>query len=167
LLQHELQRQQVTEFRIWDGIRDPECTKRGICKAHKQIVAWARSCRLPEVLIAEDDVWFSAGGALDYFLQQQPADFDLFLGGIIWGHIKSDNTVEDFSGSMLYLAKERFYNTILDLPEDKDYDRSMAGLGKFVVCHPMVACQQAGYSDHHGREVDFQPMIRQLKWFTG
>jgi hypothetical protein len=130
-------------------------------------VAWAKSCRLPQVLIAEDDVWFSAPGALDFFLGQQPTYFDVFLGGIVWGMIKPDNTVEDFAGSTLYIAKDKFYNTILELPEDKDFDRAMAGLGKFVVCNPMVAWQQAGYSDHHHRDVNFDGVIRQHKWFTG
>jgi hypothetical protein len=167
LLQQELQEQQVNSFRIWDGIRDLECPQRGISKAHKQIVAWAKYQGLPQIVIAEDDIWFSAPGALDYFLDHQPADFDLFLGGIIWGDIKSDNTVADFSGNTLYVARESFYDTILNLPEDKDIDRAMAGLGKFVVCSPMVACQQAGYSDHHDRQVNFDMTIRQNNWFTG
>jgi hypothetical protein len=53
-LQQELQRQQVDDFRIWEGIRDPECPQRGIWKAHKQIIAWAAAHRCPQVLIAED-----------------------------------------------------------------------------------------------------------------
>jgi hypothetical protein len=77
------------------------------------------------------------------------------------------NTVADFSGNTLYLARESFYATILNLPEDKDFDRAMAGLGKFVVCSPMVACQHAGYSDHHDRQVNFDAVIRQNNWFTG
>jgi hypothetical protein len=126
-------------------------------KAHKQIIAWAKSRRLPTVLVAEDDIAFSTPGALAYFLKHQPADFDLFLGGIIWGEIKSDNTVQDFAGATLYLASERFYPTLLDLPEDKDFDRGLAGLGTFVVCNPLVACQHSGYSDHYYRVVNFNP----------
>lgn len=167
LLQQGLREQRVTDFRIWDGIQDPESTRRGISKAHKQIIAWAKANQLSSVLIAEDDVWFSALGALDYFLNQQPADFDLFLGGIIWGEIKCDHTVEDFAGAMLYLANARFYDTILTLPEDKDYDRAMAGRGKFVVCHPMVASEHVGFSDHHQRETHFRQMIPDAHWFTG
>jgi hypothetical protein len=167
LLQRELQVQQANLFRIWEGIRDPEYPQRGISKAHKQIVAWAKQQHLPQVVVAEDDIWFSAPGALNYFLDHQPTDFDLFLGGIIWGDIKSDNTVADFSGNTLYVAKERFYDTILNLAEDKDMDRAMAGLGKFVVCNPMVACQQSGFSDHHNRHVNFDAVIRQNNWFTG
>lgn len=157
LLQHELQEQQVTNYRIWAGIRDCECPQRGISKAHKQIIAWSKACGFPTVLIAEDDIAFSAPGALDCFLKQQPADFDLFLGGIIWGDIKSDNTVNDFAGTTLYLASERFYPTLLDLPEDKDYDRALAGQGKFVVSNPLVASQHSGFSDHHNRVVSFKP----------
>jgi hypothetical protein len=167
LLQKQLQQQSVRHYRIWDGIRDQESPKRGISKAHKQIVEWAKYQQLPYVLIAEDDIWFSAPGALDYFLIHQPADFDLYVGGIIWGDVLPDNTVSDFAGSTLYIASDRFYDAILDLPEDKDYDRAMAGLGKFVVCCPMVAFQHTGYSDNHQRDCDFNPVIRQNKWFTG
>jgi hypothetical protein len=144
LLQHELEAQQVTDYRIWAGIRDYECPQRGISKAHKQIIAWAKSGGLPAVLIAEDDIAFSGPGALDYFLNEQPSDFDLYLGGIVWGDIQSDHTVDDFAGTTLYLAYQRFYPTLLDLPEDKDYDRALAGRGKFVVCSPLVASQHSG-----------------------
>jgi|HubBroStandDraft_5_1064220.scaffolds.fasta_scaffold17127_4 hypothetical protein len=157
LLQHELEAQQVTDYRIWAGIRDYECPQRGISKAHKQIIAWAKSGGLPAVLIAEDDIAFSGPGALDYFLNEQPSDFDLYLGGIVWGDIQSDHTVDDFAGTTLYLACQRFYPTLLDLPEDKDYDRALAGRGKFVVCSPLVASQHSGFSDHHNRLVSFKP----------
>lgn len=167
LLQKEMQRQHVTNFRIWEGIRDPECSHRGISRAHKQIIAWAVAKQLPHVLIAEDDILFSAPGALDYFLTKVPADFDLYLGGIIWGNIQRDNTVDDFSGTTLYLVNERFYPTLLRLPEDIDYDRAMAGLGKFIVCQPMIVSQQSGYSDHYERAVTFSPMADPEKWFTG
>lgn len=52
------------------------------------------------------------------------------------------------------------------MAEDKDMDRAMAGLGKFVVCNPMVACQQSGFSDHHNRNVNFDAFIRQNNRFT-
>lgn len=167
LLQQELQRQQVDDFRIWEGIRDPECPPRGISKAHKQIIAWAAAHGCPQVLIAEDDVLFSAAGALDYFLANVPPDFDLYLGGIIWGNVKSDDVVDDFAGPTLYLVNERFYATLLNLREDIDYDRAMAGLGRFVVCNPMVVCQQDGYSDHYDRPVRFSPLTDPGKWFIG
>lgn len=120
----------------------------GISKAHKQIIAWAAAHGRPQVLIAEYDVLFSAVGALDYFLANIPPDFDLYLGGIIWGNVKSKDIVDDFAGPTLYLVNERFYATLLNLREDIDYDRAMAGLGRFVVCNPMVVCQLDGYSDH-------------------
>jgi hypothetical protein len=33
---------------------------------------------------------------------------------------------------MLYIAREQFYETILMLPENKDYDRQLAGLDSIV-----------------------------------
>lgn len=54
---------------------------------------------------------------------------------------------------------------ILNLPEDKDYDRAMAGPGKYIVCDPLVASQCNGYSDNQRRYIDFGPSVRRMKWF--
>ena len=138
---------------------DLELPHRGIALAHKQIISWAKQNKQKEVLIAEDDIQFSDFGAFTYFISQKPIDFDLYLGGITWGTVRTDNTVADFSGTMLYAAHERFYDAILSLDITRDYDRAMAGLGRFVVCSPMVACQHSGFSDNQRRFIDFAPTI--------
>ena len=86
---------------IWPGILSPEDPKKGISRAHKQIVSWAMQQQLSSVMIAEDDIRFTAPGAFDHFIKARPADFDLYLGGIYYGKIREDNTVEDFAGTML------------------------------------------------------------------
>ncbi|MGL4596596.1 MAG: hypothetical protein ACRCYO_03655 [Bacteroidia bacterium] len=148
LLENQLRGQGIADYKIWDGIVDVENPKRGIAKAHKQIVAWARNQNLPAVLIAEDDVNFTASGAFDYFFQKEPQEYDLYLGGIIYGELNSDNTVDDFAGLHLYKIKEHFYDTFLSLPEEKDIDRALANKGKYSVCNPFVAIQQDGFSDN-------------------
>lgn len=164
-LQKELSEQQITNVKIWNRIPDKELPCRGISRAHKQIVSWAKQNKLEEVWIAEDDIEFSAPGAFDYFVSQKPDDFDIYLGGIIWGTIQEDHTVKDFAGATLYVASDRFYDTILNLPEDRDFDRAMAGMGKFIICEPMVACQHDGYSDNSRENMDFGPCRRRAKWF--
>jgi len=67
---------------------------------------------------------------------------------------------------MLYIAREQFYETILNLPESKDYDRQLAGLGQYLVCSPMVAFQHSGYSDNRKRHIDFTPYAQRMKWPT-
>ena len=60
LLNIELIKQNITNYKIWEGVFDEENPKRGIAKAHKQIIEWASNQNLPSVLIAEDDIKFTA-----------------------------------------------------------------------------------------------------------
>lgn len=100
------------------------------------------------VFIAEDDIKFTARGAFEYFLQNEPQQYDIYLGGIIYGNINADNSVNDFAGAHLYKINKRFYNTFLSLPEEIDIDRTLANKGKFIVCKPFAAIQQNGFSDN-------------------
>lgn len=145
---NELHIQGVENYVFWEGFIDREKPSRGIAKAHQQIVSWAHDLGLPDVLIAEDDVQFTAEGALEYFLSHEPLDYDLYLGGIAYGRIKDDNSVEDFAGTHFYKIKQRFFKTFLSLSGEKDIDRDLAGRGRFVVSNPMVAVQRNGYSDN-------------------
>ncbi|MGK2863047.1 MAG: hypothetical protein ACSLE0_14020 [Chitinophagaceae bacterium] len=165
LLEKELRSQQIVNFKIWKGIMNETLPVRGISRAHKQIIVWAKQNNLTEVVIAEDDVHFSAPGAFQYFIDQKPNDFDIYLGAVSWGKVQANNVIRDFSGAMLYIAHQRFYDTILDLSEDQNYDRAMAGLGKFIVCNPMVVYPHNGYSDNQRRYIDFGPLVRRMKLF--
>ncbi|HUS01201.1 MAG TPA: hypothetical protein VMY77_05715 [Chitinophagaceae bacterium] len=77
LLDQQLLEQNITDYKIWGGIRDNENPKRGIAKAHKQIIKWASNQNLPSILIAEDDIKFTARQAFEYFIKNEPNDFDL------------------------------------------------------------------------------------------
>ncbi len=145
-LMSQLDEQGITDFEIWDGVIDNERPPRGIYKAHKRIVEYAIKNEMKSILIAEDDLKFTAPGAFEYFRMSIPIEFDLFLGGIMHGEI-TDNCVADFSGAHLYIIHERFYEAFLSLPELVDFDRALANKGRFVVCNPMVAFQLDGYSD--------------------
>lgn len=144
----ELDNQLITEYLIWDGILDLENPSRGISKAHKQIVQMAKKNNLPFVLIAEDDIKFTAKGAFNYFLQSEPKDYDLYLGGIYYGNIKPDNSAEDFSGLTLYMIQSKFYDTFLSIPENLPLDRGLSKKGFYLVCNPFIAIQYDGYSDN-------------------
>ncbi len=76
LLKNELITQEIADYRIWDGVLDEEKPFRGIAQAHKRIITWARDQNLHKVMIAEDDVKFTAKGAFKHFLQHEPADYD-------------------------------------------------------------------------------------------
>lgn len=160
----ELRGQEISEVRWWDGIEEG-LPLRDIARAHKRIVAWAKKERLPSVLIAEDDLAFTAIGAFRHYLQQIPADYDLYLGAIHSGKIQSDRSVKDFSGTALYMIHARFYDTFLSINENMNIDRALAGKGKFMVCHPLVARQANGFSDNSGRFIDYRPYNRRYRFY--
>jgi hypothetical protein len=157
--------QQNLQGCFWPGIPDIDNPKKGIAQAHKQVIKHAKQGNLHSVTIAEDDIKFTAPGAFDYFLEHEPAAFDLYLGGIYHGEIKPDNIVKDFAGLMLYTIHYRFYETFLSLPEENDIDRELAGRGKFVVCNPFVAIQHNGYSDNKKKYMDYDCCLQNRKLF--
>ena len=159
LLLKELESQHIKDFRIWEGIVDTEIISRGISRAHKQIVRHAKALQLPDVLIAEDDLHFTAPGAFQYFLDNKPVDYDIYLGGITWGWIGENNEVNDFSGITLYMVNENFFDRFLSIPADKDLDRQLRHKGKFIVCNPMVVIQHDGFSDNHKRYFSFKAIL--------
>ncbi len=146
--------QDIKEFQFWDGIEDSEMPQRGICFAHQRIIQDALDKQLETVLIAEDDLLFTAPGAFRYFIQNVPTSFDLYLGGISDGKIQNDGSTSSFSGLMLYMVHRRFYETMLSFSGDQHLDTALRERGKFYVCDPMVAMQQNGFSDNQKRHMD-------------
>lgn len=165
LLKKQLLEQRIENYKLWDGVTDEKNPKQGIAKAHKQIVEWARNQNLPSVLIAEDDIKFTARGAFDYFIKNEPKEYDLYLGGIIYGTINSDNSVSDFSGTHLYKIKQNFYDIFLSMPEEKDIDRALANMGKFIVCNPFTAIQHNGFSDNQKRYQNYDNYLQNRQLF--
>lgn len=166
LLKKELKQEKITDYRLWNGIPDKN-PKKGIAKAHKQIIGWAKAEQLPSVLIAEDDIKFTATGAFEYFIKNEPEVYDLYLGGIIYGKLNHDNSVNDFSGTHLYKIHQGFYDTFLSLPEEKDIDRSLANMGTFIVCNPIAAIQHNGHSDNQKKYQDYTFYLQNRELFKG
>lgn len=165
ILMDELRLQQIHTRKIWDGIDDKVHPARGILKAHQQIVAWAKMHELSCIMIAEDDIKFSAKGAWRFYLDQMPGNFDLYLGGITWGEIRSDFTLEDFSGMVLYTISVRFYDKFLALQPGLDFDRQLAGKGLYKICHPLVVSQHDGFSDNSRQSMEFELYEKQYPFF--
>ena len=165
LLKNELITQEIDDYRIWDGILNAEVPFKGIVQAHKHIVAWARDQKQPLVMIAEDDIKFTAKGAFKHFLRNEPADYDLYLAGTYFGKIEEDNSIKDFSGTMLYIIRQQFYDTFLSLPEERNFDRELANKGKYIVCNPFAAVQHQGYSDNRKAFVNFDKHLKGRKLF--
>jgi len=160
LLQDEFTVQNITNYRVWEGIVDDSLIRRGISRAHKNIIRYALEQGLPSVLIGEDDLHFTSPGAYDFYLANKPPVFDIYLAGIVYGNIDENKFTTDFSGLTLYLIHERFYNKMLALPEEEHIDRALSGCGKFVVCDPMAVTPHNGYSDSSKRYIDYAPYLK-------
>jgi hypothetical protein len=158
--------QDIKEFQFWDGIEDSEFPQRGIRSAHQRIIQNALDKQLETVLIAEDDLLFTAPGAFKYFMKNIPSSFDLYLGGISDGKIQNDGSTNSFSGLMLYMVHRRFYEVMLSFGGDQHLDTALRGLGKFYVCDPMVAMQQNGYSDNQKRHIEYDVFFKGRNLFT-
>lgn len=154
-LNNELNQQNISDFRIWPGISDEHLPCKGISKAHKQIVKYAQGNNLSEVLIAEDDLKFTDFGAFNFFLENKPSDYDLYLSSVYYGQIGENNIVDDFAGLTFYLINQRFYQKFLTVPEHDNLDRQLRGKGKFVVCNPFSVIQHNGFSDNHKRYCNY------------
>lgn len=152
-LQKELQRQGIEDYKIWPGIRS-NFSFNGIREAHQNIVRDAKHRNIPFVIIAEDDIMFLGEGAYDYFTRNIPHvdHFDVYLGGIMWGDILPDNTLQGgwFTGFTLYVMSNKFYDTFLSIRGVGHIDALLRGKGKYFVCNPMVVSQHGGLSDSNG-----------------
>lgn len=164
-LKRELEEQKISSYKLWEGIVDANLTTKGISLAHKQIVRHARNKNLTEVLIAEDDIHFTAPRAFEFYLANKPEEFDIYLGGILQGNIENGNIVADFSGLTLYTIHHRFYDTFLSLPENKHIDRALRHQGKYVVCSPFVVTQHNGFSDNQKKHCEYDTFFHNRHLF--
>jgi len=148
LLDHQIATQHLS-VQFWPAIKDKMMSFRGISKAHKQIIRWAKETGQEEVLIMEDDCYFFAPGAFEYFLSQKPASYDIYLGNVFFPPTLPGNRVDDFCGLSIYFCHSRCYDKILAANEMNHLDRVIGkmDLEKYV-CIPMVCSQIAGYSDN-------------------
>lgn len=137
----------------WDAIVMPS-TMRAISRSHKQIVRWAKEQGLKSIAIAEDDIYFTSLRGWKYFLDNEPDDYDIYIGGHYSGVHFPDNTVHGFTGLTLYKIADRFYDTFLNVSEFRNIDAAITGLGKFTICNPEVAKQRNGYSFHRKKVVN-------------
>jgi len=156
----EMNEQGIKNYKVWDGIHDSNKV-RAISMAHKQIVQYAKENGLPEVCIMEDDCVFLSNGAFEYFLQNKPNDYSLYLGGISNLLGREDDYITNFRGMTLYFIHESFYDKFLSVPETVNIDAGLKGLGKYYLCPKVVCSQKAGYSYHKKRHKDYSHLLKQ------
>ncbi len=167
-LMDELNNQGIDNYYLWDAIHDGRGSKQGINKAHKQIVSWAAENGLPYVTVAEDDLQFFDKGAYQYFLDNEPKDYDLWLGGIFLGQLDENNETERFTGLTLYRVNYTYFEYFLEAEENEHLDIALCAKGgKFVVCNPFSTRQHNGYSTNEKRYMNYDFMFENRKMYLG
>jgi len=162
--------EQGIDWPTWPIVHDKDNVVRSINLSHKQIVAYAKKYQLPEVCIMEEDVMFTAPDGWQYFLNNKPDNFDLYLGGAYglnetaYKNIAENPgaiEIHNFAGLHCYIIRERYYDTFLNLPENIHID-NQPGLGVFYVCSPFAALQHPGWSANARTMVDYNCNPREL-----
>ena len=162
----EMHEQGVTEYKVWDGIHDANRV-RGISRAHKQIVQYAKEARLPEICIMEDDCIFICKGAFEYYVQNKPPEFSIYMGGCSNVLKREEDYITDFRGLTLYIINQHFYDAFLSVSETVNIDAGLKGLGKYYLCDKVVCSQRAGYSYHKKRHTDYSHLLKQYDLYEG
>lgn len=131
----------------------------GIALAHCGIVRQAKAQEWDKVIIAEDDCQFFSPEALKHFFDNEPDDYDIYLGGLYAGSEKvtaENRLVKFFCGLHLYMVHSRFYDKFLQSDHYLDsIDNALARYainGKAVIkaCYPFAAVQRELISNNTG-----------------
>jgi hypothetical protein len=166
-LMRELVAQGLTDkVMFFPFVHDFRGAKHGINEAHKQIISYAKVAGFDEVIVLEDDVRFCGEGAFDYFLQNKPEDYDIYLSGVYVSISSEDGTLKSFSGLHCYMVHSRYYDTFLKTPQDEHIDQAQDGKGKFVVCEPYAAIQHNGFSHNTGKVEVYDSLLEGRKFYN-
>ena len=162
---------QQIKFKIISGITSGKIRFHNINAAHKSAVKIAKDNGYSNIIIAEDDIQFTAPGAWNYFLSQIPEMYDIFCGVIYAGTVEDGQILSPFSGGMtLYSVSSRFYDAILNMPPDVHIDRWIGGLYdqcELYTVRPYVCKQMGGHSFNLDRPMTYGVYEEDKIFFTG
>lgn len=155
-------------YQRWEGILIPQLPFLAISLAHRQIVQYAKDNGLSKITIAEDDCEFSAEGAWQYYLDNEPDNADIYFATIYKSDVREGKVIFGLSGLTLYTVYERFYDIFLSMNSMNHLDRE---IGRFAhkynyrVCEPMVAFQSNGWSDNRLADESYEHLLEGVKLF--
>jgi hypothetical protein len=151
-LVNELREQKIFSYIIHPATVLKHSVVESINASHKKIIRAAKEAGLPYVIIAEDDVMFTSVGAWQYYIDNMPESFDLYLGCT---YVKPFS-LNKVAGFQLYTVHEKFYDTFLSAPDTDHIDIAMNELGgDYHICLPVVALQRPGYSANNNAYANY------------
>lgn len=153
------------DFALWDAIIDKKTVVESISASHKMIVSWAKSNEWPEVCIAEQDLYFPCIGSWEYFLNNKPDDYDIYVGGNYLLNEPENYTapyykLNEYVGNQLIIVSEKYYDRFLSVPDLAHIDTAQKGLGNFYACWPIAALQRPGFSANAGTDVNYNTNLK-------
>jgi len=163
----ELAEQGITNYSIFPAIHDITSVKKGINLAHKSVIEYAQLAGFEEVCVMEDDIKGTHPNSWNFFLQNKPKDFDIYLSGIYTGVIQPDNSVRNWCGFHCYIVAKRFYETFLSVEDDAHIDQALSGLGKVYVCNPFAFIQYEGISSNTGKFEAYDHLLQGRDLYSG
>lgn len=167
----EFIKQTVTpKYKFWNCIINRDSVVKSINASHKMIVNYAKDNNLPFVCIAEQDLEFTCNKAWQYFLEQIPKDFDIYLGCSYIKNVNPNTAVVDnfICGFQLYILNQRYYDAFLSVPDDQHIDTAVGDLkGNVVFCKPFVALQRSGFSSNNNAIVNYNAVLNEEDIYRG
>jgi len=153
------------DYLFWDAITDRKTVVESINASHKMLVKRARNLKMPYVVIAEQDLDFPCVGAWEYFINNKPKDFDVYIGGSYLIDNRVDykaplTKVNEWIGNHLIIVHERYYDKFLEVSDTSHIDTVHKDNGEFYLCYPMVAFQRAGWSSNNKAFADYNSALR-------
>jgi hypothetical protein len=170
LLEAEMLRQGIS-YTLWSAEVLPDVVE-SINASHKKIVRYALEHSMPEIAIAEDDVWFPAVDGWKYFLANKPQIFDVYSAGT-YGPYVNDPTFGGkrapyITGFHCYIIDETFYKKFLSLPATLHIDAALETItGIYKVCYPFAAIQRPGWSANNRENVDYNKLLKNADVYGG
>jgi hypothetical protein len=166
LIQGEMDRQKITGYTLFPPV-PRETVVSSINVSQKEIIRIAKEKGLDRVVIMEQDIWFPNENGWDYFVSNEPKEYDIYLAG----SYLLDNRVEykipltkvnSYVGHHCIIVNERYYDKFLETPEDMHIDTAQQDKGEFYLCYPMPGLQRAGFSSNNRGIVDYNKILEPI-----
>lgn len=152
----EFEEQGITDFKFWDATVNKDSVVGSINRSHKRIIEWAKENNMPFVIVAEQDLKFTREGAWQYFLDNIPNSYDIYLSST---YVK-DLYKKVICGFHLYICHSKFYDTFLSVPNEVHIDSAMNDTGgDFHICYPYPALQRIGFSANNKSIVNYNSIL--------
>ena len=166
----EFYEQGITDFKFWDAIVLTDSVVKSINSSQKMVIKWAKDNNIEMCCVIEQDATFSSYKSWQYFLEQMPNYFDIYLGCSYIKDINPNTEVVNnlICGFHLYVVHSSFYDAFLSVPDDAHIDTAVGDLkGNAVFCKPFVALQRSGFSANNKAIVNYNLVLSEEDIYRG